>query len=57
MSPLAQSVTLLLVLVTLLLASCIGYAVHRHPALAVPFAAATTTVTLVITCVSTIGIR
>ncbi|MFJ7193902.1 hypothetical protein [Streptomyces bacillaris] len=56
MSPLAQSVTLLLVLVTLLLAACIGYAVHRHPALAVPFAA-TTTVTLVITCVSTISIR
>ncbi|MER7983572.1 hypothetical protein [Streptomyces sp. NPDC095817] len=57
MSPLAQTVTLLLILVTLLLAACLGYAIHRHPALTAPFAAATTAVTLVITCISTIASR
>ncbi|MGW1185132.1 hypothetical protein ACWD7Y_14260 [Streptomyces drozdowiczii] len=57
MSPLAQAVTLLLILVTLLLAACIGYVIHRHPQLTTPFAAATTAITLVITCVSTIASR
>lgn len=57
MSPLAQAVALLLILVTLLLAACIGYVIHRHPQLTAPFAAATTAITLVITCVSTIVSR
>ena len=55
MSPLTQTVILLLV--TLLVAACAGYAVHRYPALTAPFAAATAAVTLVLACVSTIGIH
>ncbi|MET9856928.1 hypothetical protein ABZY57_28845 [Streptomyces sp. NPDC006450] len=57
MSPIALTLLLLLVLMTLLLASAIGYAVHRHPALTAPLTAAGMVVALVITCVCTIAAR
>jgi hypothetical protein len=57
MSSIALAVLLLLVLVTLLLAGAIGYAVHRHPALTAPLTAAGMAVALVVTCVCTIAAR
>lgn len=57
MSSIALAVLLLLVLVTLLLAAAIGYAVHRHPAITAPLTAAGMAVALVVTCVCTIAAR
>ncbi|MFE9560201.1 hypothetical protein ACFYM0_03750 [Streptomyces sp. NPDC006487] len=57
MSSIALAVLLLLILVTLLLAGTIGYAVHRHPALTAPLTAAGMAVALIMTCVCAIAAR
>ncbi|MER6392788.1 hypothetical protein ABT236_30530 [Streptomyces sp. NPDC001523] len=57
MSSLIPVVLLLLVLVTLLLAGGIGWAVHRYPALSAPVTAAGAAVMLVVACLAIIGAR